>query len=79
MNVWNLIFFCIISFISYVLGIVSGQFDKGEADNSHDPANSELYWKFTASQIAFYLAQYLFAMYMDFFLLYLILKFTSEN
>ena len=31
------------------------------------------------SQIGFYNAQYLFAMYMDFFLLYLILKFTRES
>ena len=80
MNVWNLIIFAVLLLCDYsmilVLDVTSNDDD---IYSGHDEAGKRKFDRIVIAYAVFNSCQYVFAMYMDIFLLYLILKFTKHS
>ena len=78
-NVWNLIFFAILLVITYSTALLR-DYIEGQKDEEQMTDDEKLnYLTLVLVHETFAIIQYVFALYMDMFLLYLILRFTRPS
>ena len=74
-NWWNLIIFTLLNLILFVMKMLQEVMTNSD-DNVIDSDYEKTYWRMELSSLVFFVVQYTFALYMDLFLFYLVLKFT---
>ena len=77
-NVWNLIIFALLLLVTYTVSLVQDIYGMGGTENMTED-EKKVYLRVDIAYTMFDMVQYVFAMYMDMYILYLILRFTKPN
>ena len=77
-NVWNLIIFALLLLVTYTVSLVQDIYGMGGTDSMTEE-EKKVYLRVDIAYTMFDMVQYVFAMYMDMYILYLILRFTKPN